>query len=278
MGEPRVEAVTGRPTAALAPFVGRYDGYLMTGWAPGHHRGLPSQHLTFVVSLGDPVDVCQQPGGRQPAVRAQVVLGGLHASAATIRHDGNQHGIQVNLRPAAARALFDLPAGELAHQALDLDDVVPGLGREVADRVASVDGWAARFAVLDEVLARRLADRPAPPPEVARAWDRLLTAGGNVAVADLAAEVGWSRRHLHQRFTEELGLAPKTAGRVLRFERAKQLYERADRPPLADIAVACGYYDQAHLTNEWRELVGASPTAWRDSELPSFQDHAVELG
>ena len=113
---------------------------------------------------------------------------------------------------------------------------------------------------------------------MARAWDVLLDHGGNLGVAKLAAEVGWSRRHLHQRFTEELGLAPKTAGRVLRFERSKRLYERADAPPLAEVAVACGYYDQAHLTNDWRELAGVSPTAWREAELPSFQDNAVELG
>jgi AraC-like DNA-binding protein len=278
MGEPVVEAVVGRPAGALRPFVDRYDGYRMSGWEPGIHRGLPSRNLTFIVSLGDPVDVAELPDGRHPPVRAQVLLGGLHAAAAAIRHDGNQHGIQVNLRPAAARALFGLPAGALAYDVVPVDDLVPGLGRELAERVAAAGGWAERFAVLDHVLTRRLDDRPAAPPEVARAWDVLLATGGTVGVAELAGEVGWSRRHLHQRFTEELGLAPKTAGRVLRFERSKQLYERADRPPLADIAVACGYYDQAHLTNDWRALAGVSPTGWRDAELPSFQDHAVELG
>ncbi len=90
--------------------------------------------------------------------------------------------------------------------------------------------------------------------------------------------MGWSRRHLSERFRVELGLAPKVAGRVVRFERARRLLERADRPGLADLASACGFYDQAHLNREWRELAGCSPTAWLAEELPSVQDGAVEVG
>ncbi|MCA1672997.1 MAG: helix-turn-helix domain-containing protein, partial [Actinobacteria bacterium] len=45
-----------------------------------------------------------------------------------------------------------------------------------------------------------------------------------------------------------------------------------DRPPLADVAARCGYYDQAHFTREWRDLAGCSPRTWLAEELPSVQD------
>ncbi|WP_201776698.1 helix-turn-helix domain-containing protein [Allosalinactinospora lopnorensis] len=117
-----------------------------------------------------------------------------------------------------------------------------------------------------------LADAPAVAHEVSRAWNRLVVTEGRLAVDELAREVGWSRRHLTQRFHGELGLTPKAAGRVLRFERAVRLLRRSAPPGLAEIAHACGYYDQAHMNREWRALAGRSPTGWLAEELPNIQD------
>ena len=60
---------------------------------------------------------------------------------------------------------------------------------------------------------------------------------------------------------------PKLAARVIRFQRSRELLASPGRPGLADIALACGYYDQAHLTRDWRELAGCSPTVWMAEEL-----------
>ena len=95
--------------------------------------------------------------------------------------------------------------------------------------------------MLDEVLARGAVEVDPPAPQVAWAWRRLLATGGTVQVGALAGAVGWSRRHLGERFRAELGLAPKAAAMVLRFERARRLLERPGRPGLAEVAVACGY-------------------------------------
>jgi AraC-like DNA-binding protein len=93
-----------------------------------------------------------------------------------------------------------------------------------------------------------------------------------VGVQELAAEVGWSRRHLTDRFTTEFGLAPKVAARVLRFERAVQRVRRQPTVRLADLAAELGYADQAHLTREWQAIAGCSPRQWIAEELPNVQD------
>ena len=126
--------------------------------------------------------------------------------------------------------------------------------------------------MLTKAARRRLDDPPEPPSEVVRAWRRLVATGGGVEIGGLAAEVGWSRRHLSEKFRTEVGLTPKVAARVLRFERARHLLGLPTRPGLAAVAVACGYYDQAHFTREWNELAGCTPTRWIADELPSMQD------
>lgn len=87
---------------------------------------------------------------------------------------------------------------------------------------------AARFAAPDELLLRAVGrsagnDRvPRPRPEVAEAWRLLVAARGRVQVGAVAAELGWSRRYLTERFRGEVGLSPKTFARVLRFEHAHE--------------------------------------------------------
>jgi AraC-like DNA-binding protein len=275
VSETQAESVAAPPSAVLRPLVDGYRGYRLQG-APGTHRGLPSRHLTFIVSLGDPVEIARMPGREQAPGAFGAFVGGLHASTALIRHDGFQHGVSVALTPLGARALLGVPAGVLAATVVPLADLLGPAAAELVDRLAGAPGWPERFAVLDQVLGRALVDGAAPPLQVTWAWRRLVATAGGVGVGALAGDVGMSRRHLGELFRREVGLPPKVAARVLRFERARRLLERADRPPLAEVALASGYYDQAHLTRDWRELAGCPPTRWMAEELPSVQDAAPE--
>ena len=142
---------------------------------------------------------------------------------------------------------------------------------------SSAASWPERFAILDEILLRQLVtrdSRAALAPEVLHAWRQLLRAGGAVRVADLATETGWSSRHLADRFRTEIGLTPKAAARVIRFDRAKQtLISRVHDEgfQLADLAAETGYFDQAHLAREFRALAGVPPSQWLAEEFRNVQ-------
>jgi transcriptional regulator GlxA family with amidase domain len=133
--------------------------------------------------------------------------------------------------------------------------------------------WAARFARLDTALVERLSGGVAPvPPEVREAWRVLHGRGGRCRVEDVAAHVGWSRRHLSERFRVATGLTPTQAARIARFEATRRLLTHPRRPPLAEVAVRCGYADQPHLAREWRALTGCSVGTRLRVELPFLQD------
>lgn len=259
----------GRPAAPLRGLVDAYVGYRIVG-PPGVHRGLPSRHVTFVLAFEEITVTAHGAGG---AVTAGALVGGLHDRPALITHPGVQSGVQLEVTPAGARALFGVPAGELTGLVVPLDAVLPRAA-ELTERLAAAPGWPARFAVLDDVLcaAVRTPGVAATSPEVGHVWRRLQLAAGRGSVSALAGEVGWSRRHLTERFRREIGLPPKVAARVLRFEGARAELLRpgpAGRAPrLADVAATCGYADQAHLTREWRHLAGCTPSAWLAEEAP----------
>ncbi|SFO91006.1 Helix-turn-helix domain-containing protein [Mesorhizobium sp. NFR06] len=75
----------------------------------------------------------------------------------------------------------------------------------------------------------------------------------------LAREIGWSRKHLAAKFTDAIGIGPKTLSRIVRFNRALSLSKRQG-DDWAGIAADCGYADQAHLVREFRQLAGETPT------------------
>ncbi|HEV2935039.1 MAG TPA: helix-turn-helix domain-containing protein [Streptosporangiaceae bacterium] len=269
------------PAEPLRPYVAWYTGYRQRGVPPARHRGLPSPFLTLILTLDDPLVMLAHPDPRQAPGTFDALLGGLHVTPALIAHAGAQSGIQVALRPLGVRALLGLPAGELAEIDVPAETVLGGICGELRARTLTAASWPERFAILDEILLRRVgADPPDVAPEVGFAWRRLLRAGGDVRVSALAAETGWSDRYLTRRFRTEIGLTPKAAARVIRFSRARRLLIRratgtstaADSGyGLADLAVACGYFDQAHLAREFRSLAGCPPSQWIAEEFRNIQ-------
>jgi AraC-like DNA-binding protein len=264
----------------LRPYLAWCVGFRQAGVAPAAHRGLPSPWLTMIVTLDEPLVIARHPDPRQPSSRHDFLLGGLHTAPALVTHEGRQSGIQLALTPLGARALLGLPAAELAGIDVEAADVLGRLAAEIRERVLAAPDWDARFAVLEDFLASRLREAREPGrlalrPEVGYAWDRLRQSRGAVSVAELAAETGWSARHLREQFRAETGLSPKAAARVIRFDRARRRLQgrqaETGRVVLAELAAECGYYDQAHLARDFRDLAGCPPSLLLAEELRNVQ-------
>ncbi len=268
-----------RPGEPLRPYVAWCTGYRQAGVEPAAHRGLPSPWLTMIVTLDEPLVIARHPDPRQPASAHDFLLGGLHTAPALVTHDGAQSGIQLAITPLGARALLGMPAAELASVDVEATAVLGRLATEVRERVVAAPDWPGRFAVLEDFLAGRVRAAgeaaAAPRPEVSYALDRLRRTRGAVSVADLAAETGWSARHLSKQFRAETGLSPKAGARVVRFDRARRRLLRRQatggRVVLAELAAECGYYDQAHLARDFRDLAGCPPSVLLAEEVRNVQ-------
>lgn len=259
---------TVRPHPELRHLVRRYVGYRQHDVTLSRHRGLPSGSLTMIVSFAEPVRVVDGPGVTGRSGKMSLVAG-LHLRRALIEQDPYQYGMHIELDPLGAYALLGVPAMALTSEVIGTEDLPVRWGRDLAGRLAELPGWADRFALLDREL--RAALRPVPAAgEIGWAWRHLRATSGASPVTGLAGEIGWSRRHFSERFGREVGLPPKQAARLVRFERSAALI-RAGRP-LAEVAAEGGFYDQAHLTKEWRALAGCTPGTWIAEELPFLQE------
>src|SRR5436305_10201072 len=89
------------------------------------------------------------------------------------------------------------------------------------------------------------------------AWNRILVGRGQVRVDSLAAEVGWSRKRLWSRFHSQIGLPPKRAAKLVRFDRAAHRLTAGE--DAARVAADGGYADQSHLHRDVVAFTGATP-------------------
>jgi len=266
------------PRATAAPLVTSCHAYDVVLDGPGTHRGMPSTSVTFVLPLHDRLDVAwwDAPRTRQ---RGWSVVSGLHTTPALIRHTGRQAGVQLDVTIAGARALLGVPAGVLARELLTVEDLAgraPWL-RDLPERLADADGWAARSAVVRRVLeqaGRARAAGDGVPPVRAEVDRALVLLERGARVAAVADEVGYSRRRLSTLVRDETGLAPQELARVARLGRSQATLRRqagAGAVRLADVAAETGYSDHAHLTRDWRDLAGCTPSDWLREEFPIVQ-------
>lgn len=228
--------------------------------APGHYRLTQPASLAIplIISFGDPFAIGL---GRSPSSndRFGSFTSGLYAGPVVIESFGRSDCIQIDFTPLGARRFFGLPMNELAGCMIDLSDL-PGLdGMALRERLANERDWDLCFDLVEAFILARIGVSKPPSAEVAWAYDRLATTGGSARIGDMANAIGWSRKHLGQRFASEVGLGPKSVARLMRFSLALDAARKAD-DNWAGIAAACGYADQAHLVREFREFSGASPT------------------
>jgi AraC-like DNA-binding protein len=160
---------------------------------------------------------------------------------------------------------------------VDLVEVLGADGRRLAEQLRDTPSWRQRFALMDRFLLERLDRGPWPTPEVGWAWRRLVATGGAVPIRHLACEVGWSHKHLLTRFRRQVGLRPKTAARLIRFDGVWRYLD--GRRPLdwGRVAAEVGYADQAHLVREFRQFTGTTPTGFLAQARPADGDGGREV-
>lgn len=244
---------------------GRVAGVTMAGFrdrgvsATGH-RVIPHPAVTLALEFGTGRLIVGDAAGWQQ--RGSLVAGlGFGPDALWVRGE-NFEAVQVRLSPVIAGAILGVPPGDLDGAVVTLDDVWGGQASQVREQLSCASSWDDRFALTDRLLAGRwqAGSRTAGSslnPEVAWAWKRILDRRGQVRIDTLATEVGWSRKRLWSRFHSQIGVAPKSAAKLVRFDHAVHRLLAGD--DTVRVAADSGYADQSHLHRDVMAFTGSTP-------------------
>ena len=168
--------------------------------------------------------------------------------------------IGVRFWPGRAYPFFRVPASELTDLRVDVAD----LWR--ADRGA-FDGFALAHGgplvhAFERLLQPRLARAQPVNPVVDAAIGAIARVGGNLSIAALGPALGVTRQYLARAFALHVGVPPKMFARIMRVRRVLARARVAASVDWGALALDTGYFDQAHLAGEVKELTGRTPTEW----------------
>ncbi|MFJ6759477.1 MULTISPECIES: helix-turn-helix domain-containing protein [unclassified Streptomyces] len=259
------ESVRSRPAAALRGQIIAYHGYRLPEGRPRTRLEVPDGVVTVVIALAGGLSLTA--GG--PAQGASSFLSGLRTTATRGEHPGGLHGIEVTFSALGAYRTFGIPMRYFTEAFVDLSDLLGRTAAHLVEQLQQTESWADRFALLDAVFLSCGADRGGTvSPEVREALRRLWADSRPEALSSIAGEVGWSSRHLRDRFGQQVGLAPKAVARVARLQRALRLQSLGLDG--AEVAAFGGFHDQAHCIREFKAMTGLTPSrfAARRGGLP----------
>lgn len=247
------------PCPALAPFVEAF-WYVEDDLPPGRERKLPSGEMQVVVNLAEDELRCYD-GPRLDQRRRTHGSGlcGVLARPVGIDTAEQRRVLGVSFRLGGTLPFFSEPAAALTEPVIGLDALWGRAGATLRERLLAEPTPARMLRAMEAALLER-AVRPLEPDPALAAAATALNRGS--PVGEVVRALGTTPSTLTRRFQHGIGLAPKPFARVRRLQRL--LASVAGRAPVdwATVAVRQGFFDQAHLINDFRTLTGLTPTAY----------------
>jgi AraC-like DNA-binding protein len=233
------------------------------GYSVEHRRerALPNGRFQLIIDLS---------GGFEP------IVVGMRSEYTMLETATLQHIISVVFWPGGTHEFFDVPAEAFYDAVVPLEQVWGAEAPWLRDRLLDAPTPAEKFQVLEAALLRRRSERRQLHAAVRHALGRFRRDAHIDSVRTVTQETGVSRRHLARLFREQVGITPKLYCRIHRFQRVVHRIGKGAGVDWADVALAGGYCDQAHLAHEFRAFSGMTPSDYAASERPHVNHVAVD--
>ncbi|MCW5899883.1 MAG: AraC family transcriptional regulator [Flavobacteriales bacterium] len=248
-----------RPHAAVAPHV---ELYWRGAFDPAQEamltqRVVPNGYVELIVHLGDAHCMLWKDGawGRSP----MHTLIGLYSEPYEVRFTRRVDVFGIRFKPEGWQPMIGLAASDLIAGHGDIADVMGAAHADLCERIREARDTMAMIDAADGWFLRRIAGLPAQRDYVHQAAELIRRAPSNVRIEDLPGLVCIGQRQLERAFKQRVGVTPKQYQRMQRLNRVNRLLLQGRRMDLTQVALACGYFDQAHFIREFRTFIGERP-------------------
>ena len=241
--------------------------------SPEREHMLPTGNVNLIITLHDsPIEWAHGNGSTPSGSWTRGVVHGPQRRYYLVGPKPKGAVVGVSFRPGMAAALLGVSMNELRDSHPSLDELWGYRGLELHERLASAADARGALRMLEDELLARIRRPLLLHPAVAHALRR--SSSGTQRIDEIEQQTGYSPRHFIHLFRSTVGLAPKQYFRIRRFSNALARLAAGDAK-LAEVALSAGYADQAHLTREFRELAGVTPSLYRPRSPDSAHHHVV---
>ncbi len=224
---------------------------------------MPTGEATIVFNLHDDAIriYCPEDVSRYSSF-GHAVLSGARSNFFVIDTAGQQRVVGIQFYPGGAFPFFRMPADEAQNSEINLEDLWRSRSAELRERMLAAPSAQAIFRILEQDLLAQLARPLELHPAVRYALQHMRRAPHIATVQSVTEKIGLSQRRFIALFRQQVGLPPKMYCRVRRFQLVLHTLHQMDEVEWAQIALDCGYYDQAHFIHDFQAFSGITPTAY----------------
>lgn len=224
-------------------------------------RILPDGCIELILNFGDRFSQhCDQTRKLQP----KNFLVGQMTGPIMISPSGPVQLIGIRFHPGGTLPFLRMPLHEVTDQVVELGSLSSTLERDLLRVTSESPVLSEKIRAIEQFLTTCLA-KSKYDSWLMNIAARIVDSRGLIAVDELAGDAGISSRQLERRFLREVGVGPKLLGRIIRFQQVFRAVEQSSNA-WAEIAVECGYYDQAHLIRDFNQFAQQTPAVLFSSQ------------
>jgi AraC-like DNA-binding protein len=249
-----------KPCSKLSPFVRYYWMMDSAACADASEkiRLIPSGCIELRFNFG--AKYLNYRSAEQPELEPQIYLSGQNSSYYDISPTGEVGVFSVMFTPIGAAMFFRMPMSEINNQIVSLDEITNSEMERIEEKLYTSTSNKQRVKIIEEFLLNSI------ETNIKRDYKRIAHSVSIInnqiespSIRHLASEACWSEKQFNRKFKEFVGCNPKQFLRVVRFQRVLFMREYNLSNSLTELSHACGYYDQAHFTNEFKAFTGFAP-------------------
>lgn len=250
------------PKGLLSRFIQYF--WMNDGYEPQSavEKVLPSGSIQIIINLEEK---CFRHFHTSDLIQANeydnVILTGMQTGYVYLDSYSRISTIGVVLKKGAVPALFGIPAGEFRDQVVSLRDITKFHVSEWREKLIAAPAIEEKFWMIEHFLTDLLKDSfSSLNPAILAAADQIEESNGNVSISDILDQSGYSRRWFSELFRNVVGVNPKQYAMICRFQNVLNAIRNDSFFHSTDIALRCGYFDQAHFIHDFKQFAGMSPS------------------
>ncbi|MBP1640168.1 MAG: Helix-turn-helix, AraC domain [Bacteroidetes bacterium] len=247
-----------QPTPLLSPYIKQY-WYLEIAaneGMPQLQRVVPNGFVEMSFHFSEHLLRIKERREMQPGL----IISGQKTGFFDVLPTGSTKMLNVQFYPHSAGLFFPFPVSELADLSLSLADIMGMAARELEEQLQEMSTLMERIAHIERFLLQLLAGN------TSYRWNRIQhniglinISNGLINAAELADASCLSRKQHEREFKKMVGLSPKQYLKVIRFQYTLYAHQQFPGDSLTELAYRCGYFDQSHMINDFRQLSGITP-------------------
>jgi AraC-like DNA-binding protein len=258
-----------KPSPKLSDFVHFYWIFETTDKLdkPATQRIIPNGSIELMFHLSDPISKLTERN--EVTSIPKNLLKGQLSNYYDIQYTGKPKFVSVLFKPHGARMFFDVPMSMISDINFNLNDMLGNESVWLAEKLTDQASNLARINIIEDFLFRRLAAGKLYNFKRINAGMRILVSEEiHNRVDPLSSAACLSNKQFDRLFLEYTGMHPKLFLQVVRLQQLMHRLHLGNYSNLTDLALGCGYYDQAHCIKEVKRFTGYTPLQLSQQDIP----------